>query len=101
MRSPAGPLEAADVRALPGPVAIYPDQNRIPYRVWIWAISFSGWKDFAALLACLNSFKDHQQRNEIVAVVADGAIVDIMVKIANHFIHAQVRHFDLVREDTV
>ena len=97
--SPEGPLEAADFRGLSGLVDAYLDQNGKLRGVLIKAKSFPGWKDFAALLAHLKFVKDHIQRIEKVAVVADGAFANIMPKIANHFVHAQVRHFDLERED--
>jgi tRNA U38,U39,U40 pseudouridine synthase TruA len=97
--SPEGPLEAADFRVLSGLVDAYLDQNGKLRGVLIKAKSFPGWKDFSALLAHLKFVKDHIQRIEKVAVVADGAIANILPKIAHHFVHAQVRHFDLVRED--
>jgi hypothetical protein len=65
----------------------------------IHAKSFPGWKDFGALLAHLRFLKEHLRRIEKVAVVADGAIANIMPNLANHFVHAQVQHFNLTRED--
>jgi hypothetical protein len=55
-------------------------------------------KDLAGI-AHLKFLKEHLQRIEKVAVVADGAIANIMPNIANHFVHAQVQHFDFARED--
>jgi hypothetical protein len=65
----------------------------------IHATSFTGWKDFGALLAHLKFLKQYLHRIEKVAVVANGAIANIIPNIASHFVHAQVQHFDLARED--
>jgi tRNA U38,U39,U40 pseudouridine synthase TruA len=97
--TPEGPLEAADFGTLSGLVDAYLDQNGKLRGVLIQAKSFPGWKDFAALVAHLKFLNKHLRRIEKVAIVADGAFATIMPEIANHFVHAQVRHFDLVRED--
>lgn len=97
--SPEGPLEAADFRTLSGLVDDYLDQNGKLRGVLIHAKSFPGWKDFVAMLAHLKFLKEHIKKIEKVAVVADGAWANIMPNIAKHFVHAQVRHFDFVRED--
>ena len=96
---PEGPLEAADFTTLASHVDAYLERHGTLRGVLIRAKSFPGWKDFDALLAHLKFVKEHHQGIEKVAVVADGAIANIMPNIANHFVHAQVRHFDLTHED--
>ena len=51
------------------------------------------------MLAHLQFLKAHLKKIRKVAVVADGAIANIMPNIADHFVHAQVQHFDFTRED--
>jgi tRNA U38,U39,U40 pseudouridine synthase TruA len=97
---PEGPLEAADFISITNQVDTYLAGHGMLHGVLIHANSFPGWKDFAAMLAHLKFLKEHIQKIEKVAVVADGALANIMPDIANHFVHAQVRHFDFVREDT-
>jgi len=97
---PEGSLEAADFISITNQVDTYMAGHGKLHGVLIHANSFSGWKDFAAMLAHLKFLKEHIQKIEKVAVVADGALANIMPDIANHFVHAQVRHFDFVREDT-
>ncbi|MGZ5202315.1 MAG: STAS/SEC14 domain-containing protein [Telluria sp.] len=97
--NPEGPLEAADFTMLAGLVDAHLEGNGKLRGVLILAKSFPGWKDFGALLAHLKFVKAHHQVIEKVAVVADGAVANIMPNLANHFVHAQVRHFDLVREE--
>lgn len=96
---PEGPLEAADFIAIASQVDTYLEGHGKLHGVLIHAKSFPGWKDFAALLAHLRFLKEHLRRIEKVAVVADGALAYIMPNIANHFIHAQVRHFEFTCEN--
>lgn len=96
---PEGPLEAADFTSLASQVDVYLEGHGKLRGVLIHAKSFPGWKDFGALLAHLRFLKEHLGRIEKVAVVADGAIANIMPNLANHFVHAQVQHFDSASED--
>lgn len=96
---PDGPLEAADFISITGQVDTYLAGHGKLHGVLIHAKSFPGWKDFGALIAHLKFLKQHLHRIEKVAVVADGAIANIVPNIAGHFVHAQVQHFDLARED--
>jgi len=96
---PEGPLEAADFATLASQVDNYLEGHWKLRGVLIHAKSFPGWKDFAAMLAHLKFLREHIQKIEKVAVVADGALANIMPDIANHFVHAQVQHFDFAHED--
>ena len=96
---PEGPLEAADFTTLASHVDAYLDRHGTLRGVLIRAKSFPGWKDFGALLAHLKFVREHHQRIEKIAAVADGAFANIMPNIASHFVHAQVQHFELARED--
>ena len=96
---PEGPLEAADFTTLASHVDAYLERHGTLRGVLIRAKSFPGWNDFGALLAHLKFVREHHRRIEKIAVVADGAFANIMPNIASHFIHAQVQHFDLTRED--
>ncbi len=93
--NPEGPLEAADFTTLANQIDAYLEQHGMLRGVFIRAKSFPGWKDFGALLAHLKFLKAHLHRIEKVAIVADGALANIMPSIANHFIYAQLKHFEL------
>ena len=97
--NPEGPLEAADFTTLASQVDAYLESHAKLHGVLIHAKSFPGWKDFGAMLAHMKFLKEHIQKIEKVAVVADGAVANIMPNIANHFVHAQVQHFDFEHED--
>jgi hypothetical protein len=96
---PEGPLETADFSALVSQVDTYLEGHGKLNGVLIRAKSFPGWKDFGAMLAHPQFLKAHLKKIRKVAVVADGAIANIMPNIADHFVHAQVQHFDFTRED--
>ncbi len=97
--NPDGPLEEADFTSLTIQVDAYLEGHGKLHGVLIRAASFPGWKDFGAMLAHLKFLKEHLHSIEKVAVVADGAIANVMPDIANYFVHAQVQHFDVMRED--
>ena len=96
---PEGPLEATDFATVARDVDVYLERHGMLRGVLIRAKSFPGWKNFGALLAHLKFLKAHLQRIEKVAIVADGPIATLMPNIANHFVRAQVQHFDLAHED--
>ena len=96
---PEGPLEAADFTLITGQVDAYLAGHGKLHGVLIHAKSFPGWKDFPAMFAHFKFLKDHIKMIERVAVAADGVLADFMPGIANHFVHAQVQHFDFRRED--
>ncbi len=95
---PDGPLETADFKSLARHVDAHLKKNGILRGVLIRAPGFPGWKDFGALLAHLRFVRQHQQKIEKIAVVADGGVATVMPHIAQHFIHAQVKHFEAAQE---
>lgn len=96
---PDGPLEAADFILISSQVDAYLGGHGKLHGVLIHAKSFPGWQDFGALVSHMKFLKAHLPRLEKVAIVADGAVANIMPSLTNHFVHAQVRHFDFANED--
>lgn len=97
---PDGPLEASDFAIVQNLVDAYLAKNGALRGVLIHADqSFPGWKDFAALVAHLKFVKEHHRHIEKIAVVVDHGVATILPSIAEHFVHAQVRRFDLAHED--
>ncbi len=101
--NPDGPLEAADFRTLACLVDClavgHLHRHGTLRGIMLHAQAFSGWRDFGALVAHLKFVRRHHHRIEKVAVVADDGVAAIMPQIANHFVPAQVKHFDLRHED--
>ena len=96
---PDGQLEVADFTTLASRVDAYLEGHETLHGVLIHAKAFPGWKDFSAMLAHLKFIRRHHQKIDKVAVVADGGFATVMPYLASHFVHAQVRHFDLAHED--
>jgi hypothetical protein len=96
---PDGPLEKADFQTLTSHVDAYLENNGVLHGVLIRAPKFPGWKDFGALVAHLRFVKQHHQKIEKIAVVADGSVATVMPHIAQHFVHAHIKHFDPAEED--
>ena len=90
---PKGRLEATDFEKLAKEVDPYIEANGKLHGILLDAVSFPGWKDFAALVAHLSFVRDHHRKIEKVAVVSDSSFLTVAPKIASHFVQAEVRHF--------
>ncbi|MGD0961691.1 MAG: STAS/SEC14 domain-containing protein [Methylomonas sp.] len=91
--TPEGPLQKSDFENLAQLVDPYIESHGDLRGVLIYAESFPGWSDFAALLSHLKFVKNHHQHIARLAAVTDSAFLTIMPSIAGHFVHAEVRHF--------
>ncbi len=91
--TPKGALEAQDFERLAREVDPYLTEAGKLRGLMIYAESFPGWTDFAALVSHIRFTKDHQHRIARIAAVTDSGFLSILPKIANHFVKADVRHF--------
>jgi len=96
---PEGPLEQTDFEALAKEVDPYIEAQGQLNGLLISAKGFPGWKDFAALVSHLRFVKNHHQKIRKVAAVTDSGFLSILPHIANHFVHAEVKHFDYHDKD--
>ena len=92
--TPRGPLEQADFEELSKAVDPYIQSHGKLHGLMIYTESFPGWNNFAGLVGHLKFVKDHQQQIEKVAAVTDNNFLSIMPGVADHFIEAEVKHFD-------
>lgn len=92
--SPEGALEAPDFQELAQELDPYLERNGKLHGLLIHAHAFPGWKDFVALVSHFKFLRDHHKQIEKVAVVMDGGVGTLLPGIANHFVHADVRHFE-------
>lgn len=60
---------------------------------------FPGWSDFAALVGHLRFVQDHHRKIARVAAVTDSRFLEIAPRVASHFVHAEVKHFDYDQAD--
>ena len=92
--TPVGPLESEDFSGLARIVDEYITENGALTGVMICAEKFPGWEDFGALISHLKFVKNHHGDIGKVAAVTDSQFLSIMPKIIDHFVSAEVRHFD-------
>jgi hypothetical protein len=92
--TPIGRLESDDFATLSRVVDAYVSEEGALTGVMIYAESFPGWEDFGALISHFKFVKNNQGDIGKVAAVTDSQFLSIMPKIIDHFVSADVRHFD-------
>jgi len=55
---------------------------------------FPGWETIGSFLRHLRFVRDHQKKVRRVAVCADGSLAELAPRLAEHFVSAEIRHFD-------
>jgi len=96
---PMGRLNSADFEKLIEEVDPYIRERGNLNGLMIYAKSFPGWANFASFLSHMKFVKDHHRKIRKIAAVTGGGILSIMPQIANHFVRAEIRHFDYEDKD--
>jgi hypothetical protein len=96
---PIGPLESTDFEKLAREVDPYIIENGTLNGLMIYAKSFPGWDNFAAFVSHIKFVKNHHQKIKKIAAVTGSGFLSIMPQVANHFIQAEVRHFEYDDKD--
>jgi hypothetical protein len=91
---PAGPLEHKDFEYLTKEVDEHIERVGDLNGLIIHAKSFPGWENLEAFIDHIRFIKDHHRKIKRVAAVIDGTLTTIMPKLVNHFVSAEVKHFD-------
>lgn len=91
--TPEESLKATDFERLAKEVDPYIEAMGTLNGLMIYSESFPGWENFAALLSHIRFIKEHQHNIKKVAAVTDSGFLSILPRIANFFIHAEVKHF--------
>ncbi len=91
---PTGPLESTDFEKLIQEVDPYIEEEGKLNGLMVYAESFPGWDDFAAFLSHIKFVKNHHQKIKKIAAVTGSGFLSIMPQVANHFVKAEIRHFD-------
>jgi hypothetical protein len=98
--TPIGPLESDDFAALARVVDAYVSEEGALTGVMIYVESFPGWEDFGALISHFKFLKNNLGDIGKVAAVTDSQFLTIMPNIVDHFVSADVRHFDYADRDS-
>lgn len=96
---PVGPLESTDFAKLVQEVDPYIRETGKLKGLMIYVKSFPGWDNFAAFLSHMKFVKNHHQKVKKIAAVTGSGFLSIMPQVANHFLQAEVRHFDYDDKD--
>ena len=96
---PMGPLESTDFEKLAREVDPYIIENGTLNGLMIYIKSFPGWDNFAAFLSHMKFVKNHHQKIKKIAAVTGSGFLSIMPQVANHFMQAEIRHFDYDNKD--
>ncbi len=96
---PLGRLESADFEKLIQEVDPYIEEEGKLNGLIVCAESFPGWDNFAAFVSHIKFVKNHHQKIKKIAAVTDGSFLSIMPQIANHFVAAEIKHFDFNDKD--
>jgi hypothetical protein len=97
--TPGGPLEKVDFERLAREIdPVIASKGKLA-GVMICTKSFPGWRDFGAFVSHLKFIADHHRQIERIAAVTKSGFLKIMPRIANRFVQAKVRHFDLEEKD--
>lgn len=96
---PQGRLESADFERLAQEVDPYIQERGKLAGLMIHAEAFPGWDDLGALISHLKFVKDHHKRIRKVAAVTDSPFLSIMPRVVDHFVSAEVKHFDYRDKD--
>jgi hypothetical protein len=97
--SPSDELQAVDferMRLLADP---YIEDHGELKGLLIDAESFPGWENFSSMLSHFRFVRDYQQKIERVAAVTDNGFLAILPLVADHFVAAEVRHYNYQDRD--
>jgi hypothetical protein len=92
--SPEGRLEASDFESLAQEIDPYLEAQGHLTGLMIVSEAFPRWSDFGALVSHLKFVRAHHEKIKKVAAVTDSKFVAVMPRVVDHFISAEVKHFD-------
>jgi hypothetical protein len=89
-----GPLHAEDFDALALTIDPWIEAHGELRGMVIHTREFPGWEDPGSILRHMQFVRDHHRKIRKVALVAGGAVATQVPKLAEHFVSAEIRHFD-------
>jgi hypothetical protein len=97
---PSGALEQTDFERLTEEIDTYINEKGYVKGIIIHTKDFPGWERFGAFTHHMKFIKDHHKKIKRVAAVTDSKVMSIAPMIANHFVSAEVKHFNYADMDT-
>lgn len=90
---PTAPLAAEDFDALAAFVDPWIESHGGLSGVVIHMRTFPGWETFGGMLRHVRFVRDHERKVRRIALASDAAIADVIPKIVDHFVDAEVKPF--------
>ncbi len=90
---PTAPLAAEDFDALAAFVDPWIESHGGLSGVVIHARTFPGWETFGGMLRHARFVRDHERKVRRVALASDARIAEVIPRIVDHFVDAEVKHF--------
>jgi hypothetical protein len=91
---PSGALEKTDFERLTKEIDAYISDQSYVNGIIKHTKDFPGWESFGAFTHHMKFIKDHHKKIKRVAAVTDSKFMSIAPMIANHFVSAEVKHFE-------
>lgn len=91
---PIGELTANDFSAAAETIDPYINETGELKGIVISTRSFPGWHSFSALIAHLKFVREHHKKITRIAFVTDSPIGKFAEQVANHFVGAEIKHFE-------
>lgn len=97
--TPQGPLEKSDFENLAKVVDPYLEREEKLKGLMIYTESFPGWSNFAGFISHMKFVNNHHSSIVKVAAVTDSGILSFLPRIADHFVKAEIKHFNYSDKD--
>ena len=97
--TPDGPLDKEDFERLASAVDPFIASNGKLNGVMVYTKSFPGWSSFAAFVSHIKFVGNHHREIKRIAAVTDSGFLRIVPRIADHFVQAEIKHFDFDQKD--
>lgn len=91
---PKGALSGEDFDRLAAIVDPWLEEHQMLHGVVIHIRKFPGWENFGSLLRHIQFVRGHHKNVERVAIAGGGLAVEILPRVASHFVKAEVKSFD-------
>ena len=92
--TPDGKLTEKDFINAASYIDPYIEKSKSLLGIVIVTEHFPGWESFASMLKHFKFVKDHHKQVSHIALVTNSKIADFAEHIVDHFISAQIKHFD-------
>lgn len=97
---PQGPLEKEDFAGIAQDADAYIERHGSLNGLIIVAERFPGWEDVQGFVAHVKFVRDHHKKIKKVAFVSDSKFFEFVPRLAEHFVSAEVKHFESGNEQS-